>query len=504
LKLDGHIDRCDSELIAGWILDWDDTKSNLQVLIRHGTRLLASCIANRYRADLAAAGISDGRCAFEFRHILPLNHDDLSEIQIVIADTEYFFRPCVGHLSRRSIDLPSYAKGAVEFSRHNGTLKKFASCVLHIGTEKTGSTSIQAFLGTNRQQLGLAGYFLPSTFAPNWQEGLFKHSYLAALSMEDGNYSDNLRQQFGIHNYELLDKIRTQMFLDFAAEVRDSSNNCTKLLLSDEHCHSRLVSIEAISNLKSLLDHFCDKYEVIVYLRPQHELAISQFGMFIADGAYDIDMLPPLPPPTNDAKRQYTNRSYFDYQQLLDNWEAVFGRSALRPRIYEKQSLLDSDVVSDFSSNLPIAFATFRMPDHQNTNFSPKAQLIMERFNRSLGQRTVGTAAKFLQERIRNAMRSCFPGNGLPPTRAQVQQFLDQFTHSNDRVREKWFPNRDSLFHIDLARYPEDTPELFLDTNEVIEMLADTLLQDQSNDFSLTPNQLLEIASRMGYRLVLG
>ncbi len=66
-RLEGHLDRLEQDRVFGWawLPDYPDEAVELEVLDQNG--LLARITADRLRPDLAAAGIGDGRHAFEMR-----------------------------------------------------------------------------------------------------------------------------------------------------------------------------------------------------------------------------------------------------------------------------------------------------------------------------------------------------------------------------------------------------------------------------------------------------
>ena len=64
--LQGSLDAVDREHIAGWARDSEHPEAAVAVLITAGGELLGRVVANRYRADLAEAGLGSGRHGFEF------------------------------------------------------------------------------------------------------------------------------------------------------------------------------------------------------------------------------------------------------------------------------------------------------------------------------------------------------------------------------------------------------------------------------------------------------
>jgi hypothetical protein len=62
----GHVDAIGKRRIAGWAWDRATPEAPVCLGIYAGDRLIAQVVANRYREDLEAAGIGDGRHGFEF------------------------------------------------------------------------------------------------------------------------------------------------------------------------------------------------------------------------------------------------------------------------------------------------------------------------------------------------------------------------------------------------------------------------------------------------------
>jgi hypothetical protein len=496
MRIVGHLDLCDADKLFGWAIDLDDPDMKLQLTIHSGANLLGTCIADGFRQDLAKAGFAGGHCAFAFEPRDRMSPAELHALRISIVGTEYYFPPRVGTPVNDPTPGEFYKTVATELVRAGRRWPKFDTCILHIGTEKTGSTSLQSCLGLNRGRFEESGYFIPRTLAPH--EKMLKHSYLAAISMNDRKLWDDLRRQFQMFDREGLNRGRRNLFISFSEEVASAPQLCRTAILSDEHCHSRLDSSEEVQNLKDFLDHFFEKYRIVLYLRPQHELAISQYGMFIANGICDIDMLPPLPPPAGYDKRVYTRRAYFDYQALLDRWARVFGEDVLDPRIYGANELRGGDVVSDFTSALSLVNGPLVMTPRRNTDISARAQAFLINFYRCIADNersgfasirvtfrgrtsdALSEGAAKLRERMRNATRACFPGSGGIPARAQVVMFLEQFANSNEAVRARWFPERQRLFEVDLDKYPESAPSVDFDPEEIMRIFSEVLLMDQN------------------------
>ena len=74
--------------------------------------------------------------------------------------------------------------------------------ILHIGTEKTGSTAIQRFLARQGRWLSLQGFRLPQSL------GAVEHRRFALLFYQPGQF-DDLTQQEGLDNLSAKDLAKT-------------------------------------------------------------------------------------------------------------------------------------------------------------------------------------------------------------------------------------------------------------------------------------------------------
>jgi hypothetical protein len=483
LKIEGYIDSCSVHGIFGWVLDRDHPQQRLRLRLYRDTKPLGDFLADRFRQDLADGQLGDGCCAFEIALPPLAGGTDLGALRLYVLGTDYFFPLRVGRPVSGQTAAETYAEESARLHSAGLHWRKFPNCLLHIGTEKTGSTSLQRFFAMNREVMLDNGYFVPRSLAPASDDAILNHSRLATLSMSDHRFDDDLRREEGVVDGPGLNQYRRGVFADLCREIASAPPGCRTLLLSNEHCHSRLETAEEVRNLWDFVRHFGEATRVVVYLRPQHELAMSQYGMSLANGICDIDMFPPLPPPAGYGKREYTNRSHFDYAALLDRWSQVFGERSVEPRIYSAASMKDGDVISDFAYRIALPDCP-RPAKRWNTNVTARAQAFLVEFHRMLDA-LEGPGAPLLRARVRNAVLARFPGSGALPARAEAKAFFEQFAEGNEAVRHRWFAHLDQLFDVDFGKYPEAGEAVVLGARELLEMFVQILLQDQSLEYGL-------------------
>lgn len=306
--------------------------------------------------------------------------------------------------------------------------------ILHVGSEKTGSTSIQHTLSASAKRLAKRGILYPEFPKTPC------HIFFTACAMED--YSDHpVRKCTGLQNqsdyYRFAETVRTIMQQQCKIVSPDY------LIISDEHINIHLKTTEQLAALKAFCNEFGEIDSVIIYLRRQDSFRLSLFSEVIRSGHItEFDLDSPLPIFETIPYR-------FDYLQILDNLAAVFGRDKLRPRLYEPSNFPDENVVKDFMeiSNLPMDAVKYKK---MQRNQSLDARIVHHLAKISIHLKKQETIeAERLRKAIIQQCENFYKGPGivLPPT--EHQQFMAQFEHMNNCIQEKYFSDlggRTSLF----------------------------------------------------------
>ncbi len=331
---------------------------------------------------------------------------------------------------------------------------KFSQCWLHIGTEKTGTTSIQAAFSRNRQLLLKKGILYPESIG---RDG--NHSALVTFSAND-NRQDDLRRLAKVFNEEDVKLHRQYVKECFEDECR-AVENASTLVLSSEHLHSRLTTSEEIARLRNLLAPWCDRINVIVYLRPQHELALSRYSTVVKSGGTTRDCLPQVDWRTH----------YFNYNRLLSLWAKVFGKENLRPRIYSNRELVGNDIFHDFAFSTGLDVDEIAPTERSNPSLSPEGLELLRLLNPYM-PRFIGNEINNSRAELIRALENQYPGKGIVPSRASVEKFYQRFEHSNKNACKNFFPERDELFEVDFSAYPESGREVNLSLDEAAAMFS--------------------------------
>jgi hypothetical protein len=139
--------------------------------------------------------------------------------------------------------------------------------ILHIGTAKTGTTTLQHWFASNRESLRAQGIYYPQSL------GKVNHRKLSVFAMNRVN-SDRYSHKNEISSVEDYQIFKSNLTRDFEQEYAENSEINT-WVISNEHLHSRLTKIEMINQVKQFLSDKFEEIEVLVHLRPQVDLAVS-------------------------------------------------------------------------------------------------------------------------------------------------------------------------------------------------------------------------------------
>ncbi len=297
---------------------------------------------------------------------------------------------------------------------------------LHIGTEKTGTTTLQALAAANRALFAQNGLCYPRT------PGDRNHMALAAYA-SDGQTTRDLNPVPGLE-----DPMRRAVFREeFAEALRTevASSGASLVWLSNEHLSSRLQSVDEIKRLASLLLPLADQIRVVVYLRHQPDLFLSFYSTLIKSGN-DGEMEPPV----------NGDEYFYNFEMMLDNWAAAFGENALSVRVYDKSVLRHGDIVTDFLDMIgfdlpPDAY----MPERENVRLDTYTLQFLRLFHRDIpGAGPDGPDP--VHGDIITALEALSKGPPLAAPAKLMREIDEVFHASNNRVARRFLRRDGALF----------------------------------------------------------
>lgn len=312
--------------------------------------------------------------------------------------------------------------------------------VLHIGTEKTGTTTLQKVLLDNKEHLLKEGvYYLHG-------EGLDNSRDIAAACIDDGAGDDYLDSK-GISSPEERQAYRKRL----KKVVHDKIDNLPEIvhtiLISSEHFHSRLLDVSSVVFLKEWLKPYANEFKVFCYLRRQVDLVTSFYSTELKEGgSRSLDEC---------AKSMLKEKNHYcNYDIFLSKWEEVFSKDEIRVKCFERSGMIGGSVVDDFLDDAGVSpDCILEKTKSTNESITHLGQVLLQKINAYNFSGNHGGEKEKEKEkkRIRRLIAKDFQGKGrkLPPSEAKKLQSL--FDDSNERVRARWFPERAVLFDSDFS-----------------------------------------------------
>ena len=293
-----------------------------------------------------------------------------------------------------------------------------AQCWLHIGTEKTGSTSIQTFLAENRPALRVRGWLYPRT------TGIRAHHDLVAYSLDDERDDDIRRAKEG--EQFSLDAFRRHLIESLENEI--AASGASTLALSNERLATRLLRPTEIARIKGLCDRFAQKTRVIVYLRNQPDFLVSRYTNVIWEGG------------TRDF--DFRGRTAIaDYGLLLDRWGHAFGKENLFVRRFEPADFPDGDLIADFTRSVGLDARGLPTPPRTNPSLDAKSLAFLRGLNRRLPRALAGRIQPIRSATVRVLQRRRGRTRFVIP-RVEAERIEAAYREPNERVAADYFGSR--------------------------------------------------------------
>ena len=324
--------------------------------------------------------------------------------------------------------------------------------VLHVGTGKAGTTSIQSFLHRNRDRLRDLGYLYPQT------PGTARHGRLS-LFIRRGAELENSphwhRQQQS--DPETFRRVFRRRFL---AEVEGSG--LPRILLSDEELFGS--SAPALRRLGRFTDRIASSLRLVVYLRRQDDHMVSRYQQGVKIGW--IQRL-------GDWVHEDMS-SLYDYNIRLRRLERLLAPTELVVRRFEPDSFVDGSLYQDFLQAAGIGARADEWEQVPTRNLSLDAETV--EFLRLLNLHRVENEAATVglidnRDLIRRlAQYSDGPVLTLPGH--VLEAFMEQWNESNRTVARRWLEDpSEKLFRMP-RKTTNTTDEQRLDPTRLDHFLA--------------------------------
>ncbi len=304
--------------------------------------------------------------------------------------------------------------------------------VLHIGCEKTGTSSIQRWLDHNAQALPQHNVFYSKVLErPN-------NRRLAVYGLENGR-QDELLLHANIKSAVDHDKFRERMRYELKQEVAIArKRGITHFVISNEHLQSRCTKDENVSALRDLLAPLFDRVRVLVFVRPQLDTCLSLASTQARNG--------------REVSRAWMERAlrpehpYYDMVSLLDRWARLFGKENIVPVPFRRCK----DVIAELETMLGL-----------NGTDLPRIKIV----NEALDYRVIALCNAMQLRGVENGelnnnrkfyIEDLPTEHKLTIDRSAGQALQKRFAAQNAELAREWPSLMPEDMEPDWSRYPEE------------------------------------------------
>jgi hypothetical protein len=290
---------------------------------------------------------------------------------------------------------------------------------LHIGTEKTGTTSVQKFFRVNRDLLAEHAVLYPIT------PGNQKHQRLAVAALQLSKLGE-MRKAFGVKTHDEARKFRDDLVNNLTAEF--SRKPYESVVISSEHLSSRVLDDEEVQWLKDLLSPYFEEITIIVYIRRQDDFLLSTYSTSIKSGVTEMLAMP----------TEQLIEARYNHWATLSRWARVFGREHIVCRRFERSGMVGGDIVDDFLAIAGVDKAGYERPEDVNESLDAESLEFLRLFNQHVPRFAQGDNNP-TRDNIVPLLSKISRGPLLTLPAEDLAGFVARFQETNRMVANEYF-----------------------------------------------------------------
>lgn len=348
-------------------------------------------------------------------------------------------------------------------SRGHEGMQTSTRCVLHIGTHKTGTTTLQKVLVLHEDQITEQGWKLSSVAPPS--TGVLMR-YAA-----DDTRKFRYRTQHGEDDPGRLKAFRARFEEDVAELAKEPGSAA---LFVDEA--AELLESQEIERLLTPLRISFQEIVVVLYVRPQVDLAVSLYSQHLRSGQATDTII-----PDNWRDRDHPR---FNYLTKARHWSEALSRKGdrfiLRP--FNRKTMKNGDVVDDFLSLIGVRLEDRIEIAPMNVSLSIAGQSLLRSFNRYMLRNNTENPDAIRSEMLR--ILETLPnarGMGRRPSKEDAVSFMRIFEKDNAELGRVFFEKDPGFLRFDATRFPEiEDPEIEPPAELFLELLTKALQEMQA------------------------
>jgi hypothetical protein len=278
--------------------------------------------------------------------------------------------------------------------------------ILHVGQQKTASTTIQVFLEQNRDKLADKMVLYPKSV------GSRKANLLNDFLFEGSNIGTS-------H-----EKISTGLREEFSGKYKKAIISNENLLNLGED-----RGMEAIWRLKRMFGPYASSWRVLAYLRRPEDHIASQYQQKVKGGYTGL---------FSQFFDERLGKPYYNYAYWLDGWADVFGKDTVEARLFHRRTLQGSPA-EDFLqwAGVDREGLSFEAPDRVKESLDPVNTEIL-RFLRLCQVQQPEVLHGHELKRMLDKLRALDTGDRLRLEPDKAKRLQAQFRADHERLAERY------------------------------------------------------------------
>ena len=308
--------------------------------------------------------------------------------------------------------------------------------IVHIGMPKCGTTSIQNWLNQNAGALAERGIAYDNASLPGYPTTLSHEGIKICQDDLLGTLVENptIRRMHRIFSLEKQHKFAMRFSDHFGALVRKRSEDT--FVISSEYIGANTKTPKGVQALKTWLERYFDDIRYVVYFRRQEDWLASSYSERIKRGITQT-----LP----EMIQRSTRQNWFRTAAL---WGNAVGDDRLDIRLMEPDFLIGGDLLEDFAHRIGTTTEGLATPPRQNESLSAAEAEFLRVVNTRI-EHTVDDGREVNPQKI--AIRGALLQQSLKLPKIRLD--AEQVAHvrkvnatSNEKLRTRFFPDREELF----------------------------------------------------------
>ncbi len=358
---------------------------------------------------------------------------------------------------------------------------------LHIGTAKTGTSSLQRFFASNRKVFHKKGFDIPEMPFHFDDAADLRNAHF--LSLWDDRSEPEGRWKRGF------------------AKVKEALGAYENVILTDEQLWIMQIHDHFWERVKQELGPMGVRLHVIVYLRPQDEIAESHWNQRVKGR-----------PKLEQTFSEFLAEGYdffpLDYGKTIDHIAEQVGRDNLTVRAFERQQFTGGSLYADFLEVLGLGLTDeFKEPGHVSNIRLPENVVEIKRLVNSVDSYQKKDIPNFYWDAIRQAyglgtMKNIPKHETGMFSPEERKAYMAEFAETNAHVAREYFGRENgTLFFGDVSTLPKWEPKEKEMLADIVRVFAgaDTYLfkrqQELESKLEAVEKRLAELENSLPMRI---